>query len=62
MPRMAGKIWWFMTEPKLDDVDCFYPDSQLVLYYTKMVAGLEARLVIAKQKLIAAQERQKEKK
>lgn len=47
--------------PALDDVDYFYPDSQLVLYYTKMVAGLEARLVIAKQKLEAAEKRQKVK-
>jgi hypothetical protein len=50
-----------MSDLALDDLDYFFPDSRLITYYKKVLVGLEERIISVKQKIEAAEKRQKEK-
>lgn len=50
-----------MNNPAEDDIDYFFPDSQLVIYYKKILAGLEERITSVKQKIEDAEKRLEKK-
>lgn len=54
---MCGRTFKAPSTVALDDVDYFFPDRQLVIYYKKVLAGLEERIISVKQKIEAAEKR-----
>lgn len=59
---MNDKLPKDVSNPALNDVDYFFPDSQLIIYYERAIVMLEERIIHIKQKLEAAEKRQKELK
>ena len=62
LSHMNDELSKDVRTPLLEDLDYFFPDNQLIIYYKKLLAGLEQRFVSVKQKIEDAEKRIKEDK